>query len=772
MAEAVLRQHRKKMDRWMPREKRRWTWTRLRGAAVFSAKASPTLLLAFADMLGMPSGLQAAYASALAAVGGDVRPALAGWAAALVLRPLSGLPLRWESLLTLVLTALAPFLLCGRGTAWLMAFAAVVMLPTGIGAMLTPTAAEMLQGWGAVAVAVLSAPVLARALRALKAGKHLSALEERVAVGYLAAMCICGGARMLFLGVNVGMLLAGTGVLASAMVLGVSTGAMLGMLSGMALAMQGLPLTAAVALALGGFLAGVTESLSRRRLTCGAFVLGSYLPLLLCRGTGLGCGLSLWCAGVLIALLPRPAMERVKGALRRFLPNDPAPGDAYASAALGAWEQTIAALARAVPGVEGSEETHTGAWWEEHLCQGCAEYERCGCMTTDAAAERAEQVWGFRHTQEDIWRDALERLRGLGCQRLYYLMEGMNALRREDEAAQRAARQAEAQREMLVTHLTALSGAARRFAMLSAGESWWDGMTARRIRRVLEERAIPATLSYVRRVQGHVQAAFELQFITGARRQAEEMCTLVSAVLGVPMQTARLDGDRVLVTERPLLTAAVGVAAEALSEGAPCGDTAWTGVLEDGRFLAALSDGMGHGEKAALASRQTVELLRLCLDAGYSHQQTLTAVNGMMLLKGGERFATADVLTIDLWKGRAALDKLGAAASWVCQQGVLTRVTGGTLPLGIVEEIAPDDHPLRLCAGDAVVLLTDGVEDAFPTAAALESAITRALTHDDPSDAARALLADAFSADAARRRDDQSAVFLYLRESASACEKG
>lgn len=765
MAEAVLRQHRKNADRWMPRERRRWTWTRLRGTAVFSARAMPAFLLAFADMLGMPSGLQVAYASALAAVGGDVRPALTGWAAALLLRPLSGLTFRWESLLTLGIAALAPFLLCGRGTAWLMAFTAVAMLPTGIGALLCPTAAEMLQGWGAAAIAVLSAPVMARALLALMGGKHLSALEERVAVGYLAAMCVCGGARMLLFGVNVGMLLAGAGVLVAAMVLGVGAGTMLGMLAGVTLSLQGLPLTTAVALGLGGFLAGVTENLSRRRLTCGAFVMGCYLPLLLCRGTGLGCGLSVWCAGALIALLPRPALERAKGFLRRFLPNDPAPGDAYASAALGAWEQTIAALARAVPCVQGAEDEHTGAWWEAHLCQGCAEYECCGCMRTDLAAARAEEVWAYRHTQEDIWQDALERLRGLGCQRLYYLMEGMNALRREDEAAVRAAHQAEAQREMLVTHLTALSGAARRFAMLSAGESWWDSMTARRIRRALEERAVPAALCYVRRVQGHAQAAFELQFITGARRQAEELCGLVSAVSGVPMQTARVDGDRVLVTERPLLTAVVGAAAEPVSGGDTCGDTAWTGTLEDGRFLAALSDGMGHGEKAALASRQTVELLRLCLDAGYSRQQTLTAVNGMMLLAGGEGFATADVLTIDLWKGYAALDKSGAAASWVCQQGRLTRVTGDTLPLGILEEVDAQGDQFRLMPGDAVILLTDGVEDAFATVAALEDAITRALTHDDPADAARALLADALSADAARRRDDQSAVCLYLRES-------
>lgn len=209
------------------------------------------------------------------------------------------------------------------------------------------------------------------------------------------------------------------------------------------------------------------------------------------------------------------------------------------------------------------------------------------------------------------------------------------------------------------------------------------------------------------------------------------------------------------------------MASAPISGGQVCGDTAWSGSLQGGRWLAALSDGMGHGEQAALASRQTVELIRLCLDAGYTRQQTLTAVNGMMLLGGGgERFATADVLTIDLWKGQAALDKLGAAASWVYQQGKLSRLAGDALPLGIVEDIDSCANSLKLDAGDAIVLLTDGVEDAFRTAKALEAAILSALECALPEQAAHSLLTSAEQADENQRRDDQSAVFIYIGRSA------
>lgn len=766
MAEAIIRQHKRRTDRWMPRKKRVFPVEKVKAAAFFALRGTPGFLLAFADMVGIPSVLPGALGLAMAVLGLDVKPLLAGSAASILVRLVSGLPPRWELLLTLGVVAVCARLIKGQGTILLVLSAAVAALPAAVAGCLAPTAAQMLQGWAAMVIAALSAPVFARAVRALMGQRHISSVEERVSVGYLAAMCLCGGARMLLLGFNLGAMLSAGVTLALALVLGTGAGALAGMLSGVVLALQGLPLTVAVALSMGGFLAGVAQNLSRRQLSCGCFAMGAYLPLLLCGGTGMGCGPAVLGAALVMGLLPRPHMERLKQFLRRFLQNDPAPGDAYAAAALKSWEHTVAAMARAVPSPKDETEDRAGTWWQERLCQGCPEYEGCGCMTTGLGITKAEAVWTYRQAQEEIWLDALVHLRGMGCQRLYHLMDSMCALRREDEQQRRILGQLEAQRSMLVTHLTAMSGAARRFALLSSGDSWWDDMAARRIRRELAERALPVTLSYVRRVQGHAQAAFELQFITGVQAQAEGLCALTSAVVEAPMQLAEADGDRILLTEQPLLEALVGMAAEPITGGKRCGDTAYTGTLQDGRCMVALCDGMGHGEGAELASRQAVELLRLCLDAGYSRQQTLTAVNGMLLLGGGERFSTADVLTIDLWKGRATLDKLGAAASWLCQQGVLSRFTGDALPLGILEDIALSGSDMQLHPGDALVLLTDGVEDAFGSVAALEKAIQAALEEESPQDAAEALLSSALAADDGQRRDDQSTVVVYIRKAA------
>ena len=768
MAEAILRRSRRRTDRWMPRAKY-IPWAGLKKMADFAARCLPGGLLAFADVMGIPSGFHVALGMALAAAGGHVRPVLTGSVAAMIVRLLSGLPPRWEQLLTLGFIYLAPLLLRGRGNLPLVLYTAASMMPTAVVAAFRPTAAEMLLGWASVPLSMLAAPVLARAVRCLKRGRNMSAMEERLAVGFLAALCLCGGARMLLLGVNAGALLSAGLVNALALVLGVGAGALGGMLAGVMLAMQGLPLEIGVALAMGGFFCGMAQMLGNRRISCGAFAVGAYLPLLLCGARGFGVGPAVLLSALGIGLLPRTHWELLQAFLRRFMANDPAPGDAYAASALAAWEKTVAAMARAVPSPQEGEAERTGVWWEEKLCQGCPECELCGCLLTDLGQEKAETVWEYRFADEKIWQDALEHLRGMGCKRLYYLIDAMNALRREDEVARMTMRQAEMQRDMRVTHLTAMSGAARRFAALSRGENWWDHMAAKRISRVLAERAVPMSLSYVRRVQGHAQVALELHAITGARKQAEEICPLVSAVLETPMQLASLDGDRILLTERPLLRVEVGRADAAAENGAVCGDTTWTGMLMDGRFLAALSDGMGHGQRAALSSRQTVELMRLCLDAGYTRAQTLTAVNGMMLLGGGgESFATADVLTIDLWKGKSALNKLGTAASWLMSRGELIRLTAEALPLGILEDVEEEGATFRVAEGDAVVLLTDGVEDAFHSVQALENAIRTALTSSSPKGAAECLLAFALEAGDGRRRDDQSALVIYIHNAADA----
>lgn len=762
MAEVLVRRH-KRYTRWMHRERMTLPVDKIKGVVRWGVEATPGFLLAFTEVLGIPSGLYAAWTAALAACDLDVRKPLTGALIAFALRFAWGLPARWDMLLTMALMLLAPMIVYGRNTGVLMCFTAAAALPAAAAGAMGTTAGELLLGVASVPLSALSAPLFTRAVKAVRSARPMDSMEERVAVGYTAVMLLCGGARMLVLGVNVGMLLASWLVVLLAMFLGVGAGVTGGLIAGVMLALHGVPVSTAAALALGGFLAGVSQIIGRRWVTCAGFGMGCLLMLLASGCAGQGRAAAAVLASVLAGAAPRMLLERVQIFLRRFLTSRAAPGDAYAAYALTAWEKTVEAMAMAIPVPEKDVQERTPRWWQVRLCEGCAESQACGCLCTDTAAQKAERVWAMRNSPDDVWQNALNELRGLGCARLYHLLQSMEYLRMEEAALAHVNRRAQSQRDMLVTHLTAMAGAARRFAMLSSGESWWDDMTARRIRRELAELALPVQLSFVRRVQGHAQCAFELQLITGARKQAEELCDMTASLLGVPMRVLRLDEDRLLLAECPPLCATVGAASACADGASTCGDTVLTAELQDGRCMTALSDGMGHGEQAAFESRQTVELLRLCLDAGYSRPQALTAVNGMMLLAGrGERFSTVDLLTIDLWNGHAVLDKLGSAGSWLYQGGKLTRLSCDALPVGILEQVDSSSVDLRLQEGDVLILMSDGAEDALGSPDNAEAAVWHALEEETPEAAARSILEAARAADGGISRDDQTAAVLLI----------
>jgi len=762
-AEAVVRKRKRRSSRWMRAEQRRKTWMRI----CLCRQALPGFFLALADMMGVPSGLHAAYMTALAARGGDVRWSLAGSAAAMVLRLLWGLNPRWEMLLTLGIMYFLPQFIKGCGALRLVLCTAFSLLPVLGTALADGMPAVIILALACMAVGAMSAPVMLRAQEALAHGRPLDCLEDRLAVGYLGVMMLCGGARMLALGMNVGVLGASALTLLAGMFLGMGAAVALGMIAGLVLAMQGLPLMLSIALSIGGFLAGMAQVLGRRTVTCLLFGAGAAGVMILSGTGGAGCALSTAAAVLVVMLLPRRTVEAAQLFFRRFLPSQLASGDAYAASALAAWEKTVAAMAQAVPSPMDEEESRGEQWWHDRLCAGCPEEENCLCMLSERACQQAERVWTARNSTPEIWRDALENLRGLGCARLYHLRERMELMRQEDQEESRKIARICTQRDMLVTHLTAMSGAARRFAMLSAGDSWWDDMSMKRLRKALSELDYPASVMYVRRVQGHARAAFSLHSAAGAQKQAGELCTLASRVLDAPMMLISCEEDRVELAEHPLMQVESGVAARGYEGGDHNGDTAWAGLMQDGRYLAALSDGMGHGKQAARESRQTVELLRLCLDAGYTRTQTLTAVNGMMLMAGrGERFSTVDLLTIDLWSGQAALDKLGAAGSWVVQGGALSCVTGDALPLGILETVESRSCVVRLRAGDAMILMTDGVEDVFPNRAALEEAVRRCALEPSAQEAAQLLLSLAREAASGERVDDQTVIVLRLLQEA------
>ncbi len=122
---------------------------------------------------------------------------------------------------------------------------------------------------------------------------------------------------------------------------------------------------------------------------------------------------------------------------------------------------------------------------------------------------------------------------------------------------------------------------------------------------------------------------------------------------------------------------------------------------------------------------------------------------------------TVDLADVDLWTGNVYSEKLGACASWVVRGSHMKKVEGASLPLGIVEEAAATSTQYRLHSGDILIMVSDGVADAFETDEQFTQALSDSL-YIQPQRMADALLRNALLAGGGTPRDDMSVMVLLM----------
>ncbi|SKC91140.1 stage II sporulation protein E [Maledivibacter halophilus] len=136
--------------------------------------------------------------------------------------------------------------------------------------------------------------------------------------------------------------------------------------------------------------------------------------------------------------------------------------------------------------------------------------------------------------------------------------------------------------------------------------------------------------------------------------------------------------------------------------------------LNDNKYMIALSDGMGFGEKAAKESSATITLLEQLMEAGFSKDIVIKTINSVLMSKSlDEAFSTIDLAIIDLYTAKVEFIKSGAVASFIKRSnGDVEAVETSSLPAGIINEIYLDNKIVKLNDGDFVITMSDGVSDA------------------------------------------------------------
>ncbi len=189
------------------------------------------------------------------------------------------------------------------------------------------------------------------------------------------------------------------------------------------------------------------------------------------------------------------------------------------------------------------------------------------------------------------------------------------------------------------------------------------------------------------------------------------------------------------------------------------GDNYTVTESEKGRLTVMLSDGTGSGEQAGKDSGQVLELMEKLLEAGYGIDSAVNMVNASLFATcEDQKHPTLDLCDIDLYQGKCQIWKVGASATFFKREGAVETLAAGNLPLGIFQSVDAAPMYRQLQNGDFLVMVTDGVVDAFG-AEEYEKGILRAVAgieSRNPGEFAEKLLRMAICRNGGRIRDDMT----------------
>ena len=154
--------------------------------------------------------------------------------------------------------------------------------------------------------------------------------------------------------------------------------------------------------------------------------------------------------------------------------------------------------------------------------------------------------------------------------------------------------------------------------------------------------------------------------------------------------------------------------AKSTKAGSPVsGDSSLQIKLDDGKYLLALSDGMGSGPDAMKSSKIAIKMLERLLTAGFDKDVSLKLINSTLSANTDEdMYATLDIQILDLFNGNMEFIKNSACPTYIKRGKEVQLLKAMSLPTGILNETDLVVYDYDLQDGDILVMCTDGVIDS------------------------------------------------------------
>ena len=108
--------------------------------------------------------------------------------------------------------------------------------------------------------------------------------------------------------------------------------------------------------------------------------------------------------------------------------------------------------------------------------------------------------------------------------------------------------------------------------------------------------------------------------------------------------------------------------------------------------------------------------------------------------------------------------KNGAAATWIRRENGVERIEGQALPVGLYQEAEPYFNKTEIYSGDYVIMMTDGIVDAFTDREEELECLIREHRIVNPQELAEYIVDEAVAQSEGKVHDDMSVVVAAVWE--------
>lgn len=154
----------------------------------------------------------------------------------------------------------------------------------------------------------------------------------------------------------------------------------------------------------------------------------------------------------------------------------------------------------------------------------------------------------------------------------------------------------------------------------------------------------------------------------------------------------------------------IGEAKATKNKSEVSGDSNIKSKLRDGKYMIAISDGMGSGQVAKKSSTMVIQMLKRLLTTGFDKDISIGLINSAVNLNSSEEtYATIDISIIDLNTGNIEFVKNGACPTFIKSLNKVEVVKAVSFPAGVLDKIDLVVYDKDLKENDIIIMCSDGI---------------------------------------------------------------